>query len=59
MTEEQIQKIVRDEIEEELTKEGGALDQCREAALNFVLAAIELKFNNLRAEIGLIGGRPN
>lgn len=58
MTEEQINKIVADAIEEELTREGGALDQCREAALNFCLAAIDVKFKNLRDELGLFG-KPN
>jgi hypothetical protein len=58
MTEDQIRTIVADAIEEELTREGGALDQCREAALHFVLAAIDLKFKNLREELGFFG-RPN
>jgi hypothetical protein len=58
MTEEQIIKLVRDTIEEELTHEGGALDRCREAALHFTLAAIDVKFKNLREELGLFG-RPH
>lgn len=58
MTEEQIAKLVADAIEEELTKEGCALDRCREAALHFVLAAIDVKFKNLREELGF-DGQPN
>ncbi len=58
MTEEQIRALVRETIEDELTREGGALDQCREAALNFCLAAIDLKFTNMREELGLFG-KPN
>ncbi|MEA1015596.1 hypothetical protein [Sphingosinicella sp. LY1275] len=58
MTEDEIRKIVTEAIEDELTREGGALDQCREAALVFVQAAIDLKFRNLRAQLGL-NGRPH
>jgi hypothetical protein len=55
MTEQQLTALVRAAIEEELTREGGALDRCREAALHFVLAAIDVKFKNLREELGLTG----
>jgi hypothetical protein len=55
MAEEEIQKIVAEAIEEELTREGGALDQCRSAALSFVLAVIDVKFRNLREELGFHG----
>lgn len=43
MTEEQIRAIVRDEVEEQLLKEGGILDQCRQVAFAFVKSAVELQ----------------
>jgi hypothetical protein len=53
VTEQEIKKLVFETIEDEVTRAGGVLDQCQSAALSFVLAAIDLKFRNLRAEIGL------
>lgn len=36
MTEAQIRKIVRDELQEEALKAGGVYDHCRTAAFNIV-----------------------
>ena len=48
MTEEQIRKIVRDEVWNEVHREGGVLDSTREAALNMLQPLIDLKFRNMK-----------
>lgn len=48
MTEDQIRKIIRDEIWNEVNREGGLADYMRGAALNMVEPIIELKVRNLR-----------
>jgi hypothetical protein len=48
MDEETIRKIVRDELWNEVNREGGVCDHTREAALNMVQPIIDVKFRNLQ-----------
>lgn len=48
MDEETIRRIVRDEIWNEVNREGGVADHTREAALNMLQPIIDVKFRNLR-----------
>ncbi len=48
MDEEAIRRIVRDEIWNEVNREGGVADHMREAALNMLQPIIDVKFRNLR-----------
>ncbi len=48
MDEEAIRRIVRDEIWNEVNREGGVADHMPEAALNMLQPIIDVKFRNLR-----------
>jgi hypothetical protein len=48
MDEKQIRAIVREEIWNEVHRDGGICDHIREAALNMVQPIIEMKVRNLQ-----------
>ncbi len=48
MDEETIRRVVRDEIWNEVNREGGVGDHMREAALNMLQPIIDLKMRNLQ-----------
>jgi hypothetical protein len=52
MDEEAIRKLVLETMEE-VNREGGTTDHCRNAALGFVQAIIDLKFRDFREELML------
>jgi hypothetical protein len=48
MTEAESRKIVRDELWNEVNREGGVCDHMREAAFNMLQPIIDVKFRNLQ-----------